>query len=133
MNQTTMEYKVFDAADKVLGRFATELATELMGKNKPQYTPHLLSGNWVVVVNAERVRLTGKKPEQMVYVRHSGRPGGRKEIPYQRMLKEHPDRIITHAVKGMLPKNKLAQRMLKRLRVYAGPNHPHAAQIGDQK
>lgn len=122
-------WTLFDAEDKVLGRLATEIATELMGKNRPQYVPNMLSGGFVVVVNAEKVRVTGEKHEQKVYVRHSGRPGGRKEISYQRMMETHPMRIIEHAVKGMLPKNKLGSRMMTRLKVYTGDKHPHSAQV----
>jgi len=123
------QWTLFDARDKTLGRLATEIATVLMGKDKARYTPNLLSGNRVVVVNAEKVRVTGDKAEAKVYVRHSGRPGGRKEISYQKMLQTHPNRIIEHAVKGMLPKNKLGRRMIARLAVYAGESHPHSAQL----
>lgn len=129
MQKPSMEFKLYDAAGQVLGRFATQIAMELMGKNKPNYIPNLHSGNLVVVINAEQIRVTGKKDEQIVYKRHSGRPGHLKQIPYKRMMETHPDRIIQHAVKGMLPKNKLGSVMLKRLRIYTGPTHPHTAQL----
>ena len=122
-------WQVVDADDKILGRLATDIAMKLMGKDKPRYVPHLLSGDFVVVVNAEKIKITGKKAEQKVYVRHSQYPGNRKEIPYARMQAQHPDRIIIQAVKGMLPRTKLGRKMLGRLKVYAGPEHPHAAQI----
>ena len=122
-------WQVVDADGKILGRLATEIAMKIMGKDKPSYVPHLLSGDYVVVVNAEKVKITGKKAEQKVYVRHSQYPGNRKEIPYERMQAQHPDRIIIQAVKGMLPRTKLGRKMLGRLKVYAGAEHPHAAQI----
>ncbi len=119
---------VVDAKDQVLGRLASRIALILMGKRKPEYTPHLDTGDFVIVVNAEKVRLTGKKWQQKVYYRHSGYPGGLKAITAERMRQTHPERLIQLAVKRMLPKNKLGRRMLKRLKVYAGEAHPHAAQ-----
>ncbi len=119
---------VVDAKDQVLGRLASRIALLLMGKRKPEYTPHLDTGDFVIVVNAEKVRLTGKKWQQKVYYRHSGYPGGLKAITAERMRQTHPERLIQLAVKRMLPKNKLGRRMLKRLKVYAGEAHPHAAQ-----
>ncbi len=117
-----------DATDKILGRVATEIAMVLMGKNKPTYTPYVDTGDFVVVTNAERVRVTGKKAETMVYPRYSYYPGGYKEIPYSQVLERHPERIIKEAVRRMLPKNALARKMLMKLKVYAGENHPHGAQ-----
>jgi len=119
---------VVDAADQVLGRLSTEIARVLRGKHKPIYTPHLDTGDYVVVVNAERVRLTGKKADQKEYFRHSGYMGGERMIPFRRMQERHPERVIQLAVKGMLPKNTLGRHMLKKLKVYAGPEHPHAPQ-----
>ncbi len=123
------DWHVVDADGQVLGRLATDLAMKLMGKNKPGYVPHMLSGDFVVVINAEKIKVTGKKAEQKEYIRHSQYPGNRKAIPYERMLERHPDRILRAAVKGMLPRNKLGRHMLGRLKVYAGPEHPHSAQI----
>ena len=123
------DWHVLDASGEVLGRFATKVAWLLMGKHKPGYVPHLLAGDFVVVTNASSVRVTGDKAEQMMYVRHSGYPGNRREIPLGRMMERHPTRVIEHAVRGMLPKNKLGARMISRLKVYAGPEHPHAAQV----
>ena len=117
-----------DASHQVLGRLATEIATVLMGKGKPTYTDFLDTGDFVVVVNAEKVKLTGKKWDDKVYYSHSGYPGGLKEVSAKKMLEKHPERIVQFAVKGMLPKNKLGKRMLKRLRVYTGEEHPHIAQ-----
>ena len=122
------EWFVVDAADQVLGRLATQVASVLRGKHKPIYSPHLDTGDYVVVINAGRVRLTGNKADQKAYFRHSGYMGGERFIPFRRMLARHPDRVIRLAVKGMLPKNTLGRRMLAKLRVYDGPEHPHAPQ-----
>ena len=122
------EWLVIDATDKVLGRLATEVAQILKGKKKPQYTPHVDTGDFVIIINAEKIRLTGNKAEKKVYYSHSGYIGGLKEVSFQRMLEKHPERIIEKAVKGMLPKNTLGRAMNRKLKVYAGPNHPHAAQ-----
>jgi large subunit ribosomal protein L13 len=119
---------VVDAADRVLGRLATEIASVLRGKHKPIFSPHLDTGDYVVVINAERVRLTGKKADQKEYFRHSGYMGGERLIPFRRLQDRHPERVIQLAVKGMLPKNTLGRHMLKKLKVYAGPEHPHASQ-----
>jgi len=119
---------VVDAADKTLGRLAVKIANVLRGKDKPTFTPHVDTGGFVVVINAEKVKLTGKKDEQKIYQRYSGYRSGLKEIPASVMRERHPDRLITLAVKGMLPKNKLAVKMLTRLKVYAGDQHPHVAQ-----
>ncbi|MDR1774904.1 MAG: 50S ribosomal protein L13 [Actinomycetes bacterium] len=122
------EWLLVDATDKVLGRLATQIAAILKGKTKPQYTPHTDVGDFVIVINADKVRLTGNKADQKTYYSHSGYPGGLKEVPYERMLERHPERIIEKAVKGMLPKNTLGRMMGKKLKVYAGPEHPHTAQ-----
>src|SRR5690606_11610866 len=119
---------VVDAEGKVLGRLATEIARVLRGKHKPMYTPHLDTGDFVVVVNADKVQLTGKKPEKKAYFRHSGYMGGERFIPFRTMQEKHPERVIELAVKGMLPKNNLGRLMRKKLKVYAGPTHPHEAQ-----
>ena len=122
-------WRVFDADGKVLGRLASEIATTLMGKHRASYVPHMASGDFVIVVNAAKVDLTGRKAEQKVYRRHSQYPGNLKEIPYSRMMERTPERVIELAVKGMLPKNKLGRKMYSRLKVYAGPEHPHMAQV----
>ena len=122
-------WHVVDAEDQVLGRMASDIAVKLMGKHRPQYVPHLLSGDFVIVVNAAKVRVTGKKAGQKKYRRHSGYPGNLKEVPYSRMIERTPARVIELAVRGMLPKNKLGRKALRRLKVYAGPEHPHEAQI----
>jgi large subunit ribosomal protein L13 len=119
---------LIDAEDVVLGRLATKVADILRGKNKALYTPFFDTGDFVVIVNADKIRLTGQKEAQKVYYRHSGYMGGIKETSYQKMKATHPERIITHAVKGMLPKNKLNRKILKKLKVYAGSEHRHTAQ-----
>ena len=119
---------VVDAEGQTLGRLATEIARILRGKNKPQYTPHVDTGDFVVVVNAEKVVVTGKKAEQKVYRRHSGYPGGLKVTSYEQMMERRPTEILRRAVKGMMPKNRLARQQLRKLKIYAGPEHPHAAQ-----
>ncbi|MCJ8281506.1 MAG: 50S ribosomal protein L13 [Rivularia sp. ALOHA_DT_140] len=129
-NQETVErdWYVVDAADQRLGRLATEIAMVLRGKNKPQFTPHMDAGDFVVVVNAEKVVVTGKKASQKLYRRHSGRPGGMKTETFEHLQARLPERIIEKAVKGMLPKNNLGRQLFKKLKVYAGPTHPHSAQ-----
>ena len=122
------EWFVVDATDQVLGRLATQVATVLRGKHKPIYSPHLDTGDYVVVINAGRVRLTGNKAHQKEYFRHSGYMGGERFIPFRRMLARYPDRVIRLAVKGMLPKNTLGRKMLGKLRVYGGAEHPHTPQ-----
>jgi large subunit ribosomal protein L13 len=122
------EWLVVDATDMVLGRLSTEIAQILKGKRKPQYTPHVDTGDFVIVINAEKIRLTGNKAETKIYYSHSGYIGGLKEVSFKRMLEKHPERIIEKAVKGMLPKNTLGRAMNRKLKVYAGPNHPHVAQ-----
>lgn len=122
------DWYVIDAADHRLGRLASEIAMILRGKNKPEYTPHLDTGDFVIVVNAEKLTVTGKKRTQKVYHRHSGRPGGMKTETFAKLQARLPERILEHAVKGMLPKNTLGRQLFTKLKVYAGPTHPHAAQ-----
>ena len=117
-----------DAEDKVLGRLATKLATVLMGKHKPTYTPHVDTGDFVVVTNAEKVKITGRKAEQKEYASYSYHPGGRKVRSYAELQARHPDRIIKFAVRRMLPKNAMGKRLLTKLKVYRGSDHPHQAQ-----
>ncbi|AGW14986.1 50S ribosomal protein L13 [Megalodesulfovibrio gigas] len=122
------DWFVVNAEDKILGRLATEIARRLHGKHKPEFTPFIDTGDFIVVVNAEKIKVTGKKLEQKKYYRHSGFPGGLKETALKDMLDRHPERVILHAVKGMLPRNRMGRALLKKLKVYAGPDHPHAAQ-----
>jgi large subunit ribosomal protein L13 len=117
-----------DAADKNLGRLSTQIADALRGKRKPTYTPHIDVGDFVVVVNAEKIAVTGNKLETKRYYRHSGYPGGLKSRTLGQMLERRPEEVIRHAVKGMLPRNRLARKQLTKLKIYAGPDHPHAAQ-----
>ena len=119
---------IFDASDKVLGRFATKIADKLRGKDKPTYTPHVDGGDFVVVINAEKLKVTGNKAEQKKYYKHSLYPGGLIEKSYKEVLEKSPERIIENAVKGMLPKNKLGKSMIKKLKVYSGSEHPHESQ-----
>jgi large subunit ribosomal protein L13 len=123
------DWQVIDADEQVLGRLATRVAKLLMGKHKPGYVPHLLSGDFVIVTNAANIRVTGLKAKKKVYRRYSQYPGNLKEISFERMKEKSPERILELAVKGMLPKNKLGRRMLKRLKVYAGVEHQHSAQV----
>jgi len=122
------EWYVVDAQGKTLGRLASEIAKILRGKRKPIYVPHLDCGDYVIVVNAEKVRITGKKLDQKFYYRHSGYPGGLKSINLRDQLQKHPTRVLEAAVRGMLPKNRLGRAMIKKLKVYAGSSHPHQAQ-----
>lgn len=122
------QWYVVDATDKILGRLAVQLANILRGKNKPIFTPHVDTGDFVIVTNAEKVRLTGKKLEKKQYYRHSGYPGGLKVRTAQELVRKKPEELIMHAVKGMLPKNRLGSKLLKKLKVYAGAAHPHEAQ-----
>ncbi len=126
--EVEQKWWVIDADGKVLGRIATRIADMLRGKNKPTYTPHVDTGDFVVVVNAEKIRLTGNKTSQKKYYRHTEYPGGIKEITAGKLIEKHPEMLIQHAVKGMLPKNRLGRHLLKKLKVYAGPEHPHEAQ-----
>jgi large subunit ribosomal protein L13 len=126
--EVTRDWYLVDADSKVLGRMATEIANILRGKNKPIYTPSVDTGDFVIVVNAEKIALTGKKMADKVYYSHSGFPGGLKEITAGKLIEKKPEELIRKAVKGMLPKNKLARHMLKKLKIYAGAEHPHEAQ-----
>lgn len=128
INELERAWYVVDADDQVLGRMATRIASFLMGKEKPIYTDFLDTGDFIVVVNIDKVKLSGKKWDDKFYYSHSGYPGGLKQISAGKLMDKHPDRVIKHAVKGMLPKNKLGKQMLKRLKVYTGPEHPHSAQ-----
>ena len=125
------EWHLVDATDEILGRLATRIANLLMGKHKPMFCRNMDVGDFVVVINADKIRVTGNKAKQKLYHRHSGYPGGLKSITLEKMMETHPTRVIEHAVKGMLPKNRLNARMMKRLRVYAGDTHPHQGQISD--
>ena len=122
------EWVLIDATDQVLGRVASVAAQILKGKHKPQYTPHVDTGDFVVVINADKIKVTGAKAADKVYYRHSGYVGGLKSETFAEAMEKHPERVIEHAVKGMLPKNTLGRAMGKKLKVYAGPEHPHAAQ-----
>ena len=122
------EWYVVDATDKRLGRLATEIAMILRGKKKAEFTPHLDTGDFVIVINAEKIAVTGKKSSQKLYRRHSGRPGGMKTETFAKLQQRLPERIVEHAVKGMLPKNSLGKQLFTKLKVYAGPTHPHEAQ-----
>ena len=122
------QWYVIDATDLVLGRLATEAARILRGKHKPQYTPHTDTGDFVIVINADKIRVTGKKVTDKIYYHHTGYNGGLKQETFAEAMAKHPERVIEHAVKGMLPKNTLGRQMGMKLKVYAGPEHPHAAQ-----
>lgn len=126
--ENTKQWFVVDAEGKVLGRLASEIAAILRGKNKPEYSPFQDMGDFVIVVNADKVKVTGQKAEQKLYRRHSGYPGGLKERTYAQMMQVHPTRILESAVRGMLPHNSLGRQMFKKLKVYAGAEHPHQAQ-----
>ena len=123
------KWQVLDAGGRPVGRIASEAASLLLGKHKPTYEPHLTMGDYVIVVNAGQVMLTGRKAEQKIYYRHSGHPGGLKETPLARMMETHPERVLQQAVKGMMPHNRLSRRLLRHLKVYGGPDHPHEAQV----
>ena len=125
------EWRVIDASGKILGRLATEVASLLMGKHKPIVCRHLDTGDHVVVINAEKIRVTGNKAKQKLYYRHSGYPGGLKSVSFEKMMQTFPTRVIEHAVKGMLPHNRLGAQMRRKLKVYAGDTHPHQGQTGD--
>lgn len=122
------EWLLIDATDVTLGRLATKVATILRGKHKPQYTPHVDTGDFVVVINADKIRVTGAKVTDKVYYRHSGYVGGLKSETFAEAMAKHPERVVERAVQGMLPKNTLGRAMGRKLKVYAGPDHPHAAQ-----
>ena len=122
------DWFVADAENKILGRLASKVAQVLKGKHKPTYTPHMDMGDFVVVVNAEKVRVSGKKEMQKTYFSHSGYPGGTKELDLYTLRRKHPERVIQNAVKGMLPHNRLGRHMMRNLKIYSGPDHPHSAQ-----
>ena len=122
------DWYVVDAEGKTLGRLATEIADTLRGKGKPVYTPHVDTGDFVIVVNAEKIHVTGKKLDQKIYYHHSGYPGGLRERTLREQLDRRPEEVLRKAVRGMLPKNKLANAQITKLKIYAGPDHPHAAQ-----
>jgi len=122
------DWFVIDAADKTLGRLAAGIASRLRGKHKPEFTPHVDTGDYIVVVNAEKVRVTGNKAKDKIYHHHTGYPGGLKSISFEKLMDKAPERTIQSAVKGMLPKGPLGNAMFKKLKVYAGTEHPHAAQ-----
>lgn len=122
------QWYIVDATDQVLGRLASKVAKILRGKHKPNFTPHVDTGDYVIIINAEKVRLTGKKMTDKVYVRYSGYPGGERTLTPKDILKKHPERLVEMAVRGMLPKNRLGRQMFKKLFVYAGDQHPHQAQ-----
>ena len=124
----TRQWHVIDATDVVLGRLASHVAVLLRGKHKPIFAPHVDTGDFVIVVNAEKVSLSGAKLEQKQAYRHSGYPGGLRSVSYAELMAKHPERVVEKAVKGMLPKNSLGRKTLSKLKVYAGPNHPHQAQ-----
>ena len=128
MDEITREWVVMDASDQVLGRLATEVARLLRGKHKPDFTPHLDTGDFVVVINADKVKLTGAKMDDKIYYRHSGRPGNLKSETARERMDKYPERVIQAAVWGMLPKNRLGRKLLKKLKVYSGSEHPHQAQ-----
>lgn len=127
-NEVERKWYVVDATDLVLGDVATRVAAILRGKHKAIYTPHVDTGDYVIIVNAEKIRVTGNKANQKVYKHYTGYAGGLKEIPYAEVLEKHPERILERAIKGMLPKNSLGRQMFKKLNVYAGPDHPHDGQ-----
>ena len=126
--EVSRDWYVVDAADKTLGRLASEVAHRLRGKHKAEYTPHVDTGDYIVVVNAEKVKVTGAKTTDKMYHHHTGYPGGLKSISFEKLIDKAPERVIQNAVKGMLPKNPLGRAMFKKLKVYAGSEHPHGAQ-----
>ena len=126
--EVRQDWYVVDAAGKVLGRLAAEIARRLRGKHKPEFTPHMDTGDYIVVVNADKLRVTGRKAENKIYYRHSGYPGGITTTTFARMQERFPGRALEKAVKGMLPKGPLGYAMIKKLKCYAGPSHPHSAQ-----
>ena len=128
-SEITHEWRVVDATGKSLGRLASEVAQFLRGKHRPTFAEHMDTGDFVVVVNASQIRVTGNKLRQKMYYRHSGYPGGFKAVALGDLLEKHPDRVIQHAVKGMLPHNVLGRKMLRKLKVHAGPTHPHMGQV----
>ena len=130
--ELTHEWFVVDATDKILGRLATEIANRLRGKHKPEFAMHMDNGDFIIVVNAEKIRVTGNKLDKKIYYKHTNRPGGLKSINLRDMLAKKPELVLEKAVRGMLPKNRLSRAMIKKLKVYAGAEHPHAAQNPQQ-
>lgn len=126
--EVNQEWFVVDATDKTLGRLASEIARRLRGKHKPEYTPHIDTGDYIVVVNAEKVRVTGAKATDKMYHHHTGYPGGLKSYSFEKLIERAPERVLQRAVKGMLPRNPLGRAMFKKLKVYSGSEHPHTAQ-----
>ncbi len=122
------DWYVVDAEDKTLGRLASDIAMRLRGKHKPEYTPHVDTGDYIVVINCEKVRVTGNKAKDKIYYHHTGYPGGIKDISFEKLIEQAPERVLRKAVKGMLPKGPLGRAMFKKLKVYAGGEHPHTAQ-----
>lgn len=122
------EWHLIDATDQILGKLATQAANLLMGKHKPMFSRHIDTGDNVVIINAEKIKVTGKKLEQKIYYRHTGYPGGLKQETMGNLLQKHPERVVEHAVRGMIPHNKLGDQIIKKLRVYVGPEHPHKSQ-----
>ena len=127
-NEVERKWYVIDAEGQTLGRLASEVASILRGKKKPTYTPHVDCGDYVIVINAEKIEVTGKKRKEKIYKRHTGYPGGLREISFEKLQAKKPEEIIRHAVKGMMPDGALGRQMYKKLKVYAGPEHSHAAQ-----
>jgi len=127
------EWHVIDASEKILGRLASQVARLLMGKHKPIYSTNLDTGDYVVIINAAKIKVSGKKVEQKMYYRHSGYPGGLKSLTLGELLSKHPTRVVEYAVKGMVPHNRLGRAMLKKLKIYAGGEHPHHAQIRERE
>lgn len=122
------DWYVVDASEKTLGRLSTQIALRLRGKHKPEFTPHVDTGDYIVVINAEKIRVTGRKATDKMYYRHTGYPGGIKEMSFEKLIQHKPERVIELAVKGMMPRNPLGRDMLRKLKVYAGDAHPHSAQ-----
>ena len=127
-HEVRRDWYLVDATDKTLGRLSTEIARRLRGKHKPEYTPHVDTGDYIVVVNADKIRVTGKKMTDKMYHRYTGYIGNLKSMPLEKLLAEHPERVLQYSVKGMLPRNPLGRKMLSKLRVFAGPEHSHQAQ-----
>jgi large subunit ribosomal protein L13 len=132
VNEIEHKWYVIDASNKVLGRLATQIATRLRGKHKPIFTPHLDTGDFIIVINADKVRLTGQKLDKKLYYSHSGYPGSLKSVTARRLLETKPEKVIQLAVKRMLPKSRLGRCQLKKLKIYSGPQHPHQAQVPEQ-
>ena len=127
-DEVERKWRVVDASEQVLGRLAVKIADALRGRDKPVYTPHVDTGDYIVVVNADKVKVTGRKASDKMYYRHTGYPGGLKEASFTQMIERSPEKVIEHAVKGMLPRNPLGRAMYRKLKVYAGQDHPHDAQ-----